>query len=434
MTALGWRSPVAILAASVTILVTQIAVAPSANAGVVFLSSVYSWDGGTFDDPLGLTSDDVRDVFVADSHNHRIVELTSTGHYVRAFGRGSPETAGTNGHLYYPGDLVWSDGKIYVADTSAADVQVFTDEGAFVSRWAKEGQFAAPMGIAADCAGNIYVTDSRKQNIQKFSKDGVLLKQFGLGKLDVPVGIAVASVTATECLDTDIFVADEYSNRIAHFTTGGTFVGYIGGPGTEKGQFRGPDQIALQRNPNTTNLELWVAESGNFRVQQLVSADDGSTWQPHVMILSGDKGLNAPHGVTVDRAGRIVVANTGEGALFWYKQAPLRMHFKLDGERRDIKEDDALYVNVRHNQQDETCRLTITIKTTVPPHAAHEFALDTTVTVGTDAQLAVVRPSERQMRWIKEAWRDDRRVLFEAKGVGKCTGGQSVRETDTRRL
>jgi len=416
-----WRKTAGVSAASLSLLVAQLVAAPSAHAGIVYEDFATASAHGGLDDPLGLTTDALRNVYVADSHHHRIVRFAEDGSFALAFGQGSPETAGTDGHLYYPGDVAWFDHRVYVADTTSGLVQEFTDAGAFVQKWGPSSpdgaQFINPVGIAADCEGHIYVTDSRTQDVQEFTKGGTFVKRFGVGKFEVPVGIAVSSVSIDGCLDTDIYVADEHANRIAHFTASGDFVGYIGSYGTEKGQLSGPDQISLQRNPNTANLELWVAESGNMRIQQFVSTDLGATWQPHLLIRSGREGLSSPHGVTVDRTGRIIASNTGVGEIYWYKQAPPELDVKVLAFRKDIREGRALFVRIDYNQLDQSCQVELRVKVTVPPHAKHEFTLEATFRIGPDGRAPGLRLSDRRLDWIKEAWREDRFVSVEARGV-----------------
>ena len=71
-------------------------------------------------------------VYVADTNNHRIQELTPTGQYVTQWG-----SSGTgNAQFYYPyGIAVNASGYVYVADTNNNRIQVFTPSGQYVTQW-----------------------------------------------------------------------------------------------------------------------------------------------------------------------------------------------------------------------------------------------------------------------------------------------------------
>src|SRR4051794_13104026 len=158
------RSVVAV-AIAVTVVALQVLIAPPASAGIAYRGGVIASGPAALYHPLGVAGDGEGNIYVADSNNHRIVKFGPNGAFIRSFGRGSPETAGTAGHLYYPAALTYANGDIYVADTSGNDVQEFTTEGTFVRKWGQfgqaEGDFNNPDGITSDCAGNIFVADPR---------------------------------------------------------------------------------------------------------------------------------------------------------------------------------------------------------------------------------------------------------------------------------
>jgi sugar lactone lactonase YvrE/transcriptional regulator with XRE-family HTH domain len=131
------------------------------------------------DQPDGIAVDARGNVYVADSGNHRVVEFAPVNLHLRFFpaGRivrtwsGSPGT-GLGKILQPVGVAVDARGNIYVTDSSASDVEVFTPSGASVVKWGSRGgnpgRFQDPNGIALDTAGNIYVTDTGNARIQKF--------------------------------------------------------------------------------------------------------------------------------------------------------------------------------------------------------------------------------------------------------------------------
>ncbi len=161
------------------------------------------------------------DLYVADSQNNRIVELTATGQAVRSWG-----TKGTgDGQFEEPwGIAVSPQGLVYVADTWNHRVQVFDLKGSFQRAWGSEpvgqpqsgeGQFYGPRSIALDLQGNVYVTDTGNKRVQKFTPDGRFLAAFGgagtgLGYYNEPVGIASDRAG-------NFYVADTWNQRIQKF-------------------------------------------------------------------------------------------------------------------------------------------------------------------------------------------------------------------------
>lgn len=161
------------------------------------------------------------DLYVADSQNNRILELSPTGAFVRTWG-----SKGTgNGQFSEPwGVTVSSQGLVYVADTWNHRVQAFDLQGNFTRAWGSDpvgqpetgdGQFYGPRSIATDQQGNVYVTDTGNKRVQKFSADGRFLAAFGgagtdLGLFNEPVGI-VADHSG------NFYVADTWNQRIQKF-------------------------------------------------------------------------------------------------------------------------------------------------------------------------------------------------------------------------
>jgi DNA-binding beta-propeller fold protein YncE len=112
-----------------------------------------------------------------------------------------------------------------VADTGNSRIQVFSNNGTFISKWgggydprAINGSFDRPSDIALDQAGNVYVADTGNNRIQIFSNNGTFISVLGIdggtnGILRSPEGIAVDSSSG------NVYVADTGNNRISVFSS-----------------------------------------------------------------------------------------------------------------------------------------------------------------------------------------------------------------------
>jgi DNA-binding beta-propeller fold protein YncE len=111
-----------------------------------------------FDRPTGVSIGANGDVFVSDGHsrnasnNSRIVKYSKDGKYIKEWGRMGSEP----GNFREPHDLYvgGSKGYVYVADRGNDRIQVFDQEGQFITAWK---QFGQPSSVYVDSRDNIYV-------------------------------------------------------------------------------------------------------------------------------------------------------------------------------------------------------------------------------------------------------------------------------------
>lgn len=160
--------------------------------------------------------------FIADTANHRIVQVDETG-LIGAFG----EFGAAPGQFSEPWDVALdADGNIYVADTWNHRIQKFDADFQHLTSWgiwgqttrlgdpAGQGLFYGPRSLVVN-GDEIYVADTGNKRVQVFSLEGVFLREFGgagrgPGQLDEPVGVAVSA-------EGRVAVADTWNLRVQLF-------------------------------------------------------------------------------------------------------------------------------------------------------------------------------------------------------------------------
>ena len=176
------------------------------------------------------------------------------------------------------------------------------------------GQAISYEGIDVDEAGNIYVCDYGRNAIVVYSSDGVLLNEWGV---QLPREIAVR----------DGRVAVAAANGIAVFDEDGDLIAQWGQRGSGEADVDLPHGIAIDEAGN-----IYVADTQNTRVKAY-SPDGRLLWikesTPDDPAVSGSEGetetapvagevsqrLQVPVGMTIDGAGRIVMADAFEFQL-----------------------------------------------------------------------------------------------------------------------
>ena len=118
-----------------------------------------------------------------------------------------------------------SENNIYVTDHGNARIQIFDDQGNYISSWGSygdgPGEFSQPSGIAVG-HGYIFVIDNKLNTVQKFDSLGNFIMQWGSfgngnGEFRSPNGITVSE-------NKFVYVVDTGNNRIQKFTFDGEYI------------------------------------------------------------------------------------------------------------------------------------------------------------------------------------------------------------------
>jgi DNA-binding beta-propeller fold protein YncE len=172
---------------------------------------------GGFRRPTGIAYDAPRRLlYIVDTTAHQVCVFTPKGEFLNRFGAG-----GTGPGLFnYPTYVaVDKDGNIYVTDSLNFRVQVFDPQEKFVREIGNLGDatgfMAVPKGVAIDSQGHIYVADSSLATVQIFDREGRFLlavgeRGDGPGAFQIPTGLAIGP-------ENKIYVCDAFGRRLQIF-------------------------------------------------------------------------------------------------------------------------------------------------------------------------------------------------------------------------
>ena len=231
-----------------------------------------------------------------------------TYHYSHTIGRATSFSSG----FRHPMDLAIGSDRVYVPNLSTQSgrggvrVTMFTLDEEYLDQFSEfgegDGQMMGPVSITLDAEENVYISDQWLNRISVFDKKGTFLAKWGAegtgdGQLDQPFGIAFDA-------DYNLYVVDSRNNRIQKFTKDGEFLEKWGEAGSGPGQFNLPWGIAVDHNG-----DVYVADWRNDRIQKFTAegeylAEFGSSGQ-------GVGQFHRPAGVAVDKEGDIYVADWG---------------------------------------------------------------------------------------------------------------------------
>jgi len=170
----------------------------------------------------------------------------------------------------------------------------------FGSYGESDGQFVWPTSIVLDKDENVYIADEWLNRISIFNRDGEFLSKWGTpgsgnGELNKPSGLAITA-------DGSLLVVDSGNHRVQRFSLDGKYASQFGSQGDGAGQFNLPWSI-------TTDKEglIYVVDWRNDRIQQFSA--DGEWLASFGSSGSGVGQFNRPSGVGVDSDGEIYVAD-----------------------------------------------------------------------------------------------------------------------------
>jgi len=244
--------------------------------------------------PVAVEVDSASNVYVADSQNYTIRKITPDGVVTTLAGlagyRGTADGTNSDARFWDPsGVAVDKAGILYVADSANRTIRQVTPDGV-VSTLAGRAEhsgsadgtgtnalFGRPTGVAVDNVGNVYVADRDNHTIRKVTAGGVVTTLAGLagsyGSVDGTGSAARFHFPSDVAVDSagNVYVADNNNETIRRVTPGGV-VTTLAGLAEHTGSADGTGSAARFASPRGVAVDdagnLYVADFDNDTIRK----------------------------------------------------------------------------------------------------------------------------------------------------------------------
>lgn len=306
----------------------------------------FAGDGGAatsaeLDLPVGLAVDSSGNLYIADSDNN-VIRKVSGGTITTIAGDGTGGYSGDTGaatkaELLYPaGVALDSSGNLYIADTGNHVIRMVSTSGTITTiagtntgGYSGDGGPAVnaeldfPTSVAVDRGGNVYIADSGNHVIREIAGGNIQTVVGGAtGQiLNDPESVVVDSSGNLYISDQSGYRIWKYSNGVLSTIAGNGYAGFSGdnGPGVDASLDQ-PSAIALD-----SQGYLYICDTDNSVIRKL--APDGTVTTiagiPQQFGYYGDGGpatqalLNFPRGIAVDSSGNVYVSDNINYIVRW---------------------------------------------------------------------------------------------------------------------
>lgn len=214
--------------------------------------------------------DPEKRVWVVDDGAHAIYVFSNDGKKLLQT-IGTPHEKGEDDrHFGRQTDIAWlPDGTFFVSDGyENTRVVKFDKDGKFLMAWGQKGEagkerrpgyFNTVHGIAVDKERRVYVVDRSNRRIQIFDENGKFLSDWYLGENSATYHIMISA-------DQHLWLADGHSNyKIYKYDLTGRLLYTWGSWGTQPGQIFGVHQISVDQEGNLYVAEVWGGRLQKFR-------------------------------------------------------------------------------------------------------------------------------------------------------------------------
>ena len=293
----------------------------------------------TLDSPQGLALDSANNLYIADTHNHRIRKLDLTSGLITTIagttaGFSGDNASATASQLDLPTALALDPAKnLYVADTGNHRIRKITTTGLITTIAgngtqgfsgdagpATSAAIDSPSGLALDSANNLYIADTHNHRIRRIDATTGLIATIAGTGIQGFSGDTTPATAATLALphgltidaNGDLYLADTANHRIRRINATTDLITTVAGDGTQAFSGDGGPAIAASLDsPSNTAISpstvLTLADTGNQRIRQLTAAPAPATTIQTVAGL----GLTTPGALTLN-APSVIGYGTGQ--------------------------------------------------------------------------------------------------------------------------
>lgn len=283
------------------------------------------------DTPNGVAVDSSGNVYIADSHNHRLRKVSS-GTITTFAGTGAPGYSGDGGaataaQLWLPSAVaVDASGNVYIADTNNQCIRkisgttITTIAGDGEELYAGDGAAATaaaldlPTGVAVDASGNVYIVDRHNQRVRMITSTGAISTIAGSGTPSFSGGFSGDGASASAAtlarpggVSVDgagnVYIADTDNQRIRQ-VSGGTIATVAGNNQQGFGGDSGPATSAILNSPRAALPDA----SGNLTIADRLNERLRMATLPILIFAGGGVG-------TPNVAQSVTLANTGSAPI-----------------------------------------------------------------------------------------------------------------------
>lgn len=268
-------------------------------------------DGGpataaTLSSPGGLAVDSQGDIFIADTEDNVVREITTNGNIVLVAGNGNEGYSGdgspaVQATLDSPQSVaVDASGDVFIADTYNNVIREVTPNGT-ISTFAgnttpgysgddgpaTSAQLTSPSGVAVDSLGNVYIADSGNNVIRRVDTTGLITTVAGnyaadqanggaggfsgnggpatSAQLNSPQGVALDQAG-------DLFIADTFNNAIREVTPNGVISSLVNTTGAKGNTNASTAAASTLSGPYAVGVDnstgnVYVADTSNNKIK-----------------------------------------------------------------------------------------------------------------------------------------------------------------------
>jgi DNA-binding beta-propeller fold protein YncE len=209
---------------------------------------------GQLRSPNGIAVNHFGNIYVADGFNHCVQELAPDGTFVT-------EWRGPEPGFYGPRRVaIGADDLIYVVDQGHNRIAKFGPDGEPLATWGSkgngDGEFNDPTSVAVDPATNkVYVADPTNKRIQVFDENGKFLTKWSVPAWGQPAGFEDLAIDS----HTDrLYASSTHLDAVLVFDLKGSRIGSLTPKPPDK--LEGPSALAL------TDGKLYVLNMAGNRV------------------------------------------------------------------------------------------------------------------------------------------------------------------------